>query len=182
MEVYMSKLYIVRHGKTSWNEKGLLQGSNDISLNEEGIKQAQELASKLDLSKIDICISSPLIRAKQTAEILVGNKLKIIYDDLLKERGFGNYEGKKISFELIGKHWDYRLNDSHNGIESIKDCLDRAKIFLDKIKKEYPNKNILIVSHFAFIKALYYNINGYDKNTNFTSFRPENATLYEFNI
>ena len=36
----MSKLYIVRHGKTSWNEKGLLQGSNDISLNEEGIKQA----------------------------------------------------------------------------------------------------------------------------------------------
>lgn len=178
----MNKLYIVRHGKTSWNEKGLLQGSNDISLNEEGIKQAQELATKLDLSKIDICISSPLIRVKQTAEILVGNKLEIIYDDLLKERGFGNYEGKKINFELIGKHWDYRLNDSSNGIESIKDCLDRAKIFLDKIKKEYSNKNILIVSHGGFIKALHFNLVGYDKNTNFTSFRPENATLYEFNI
>lgn len=182
MEVYMNKLYIVRHGKTSWNEKGLLQGSNDISLNEEGIKQAQELASKLDLSKIDVCISSPLIRAKQTAEILVGNKLEIIYDDLLKERGFGNYEGKKINFELIGKHWDYGLNDSSNGIESIKDCLDRAKIFLDKIKKEYPNKNILIVSHGGFIKALHFNLIGYGENTDFLTFNPKNATLYEYDF
>lgn len=178
----MSKLYIVRHGKTEWNEKGFLQGSNDIPLNEEGIKEAKKLASKLDLSKIDICISSPLIRAKQTAEILVGNKLKIIYDDLLKERGFGNYEGKKINFELIGKHWDYGLNDSSNGIESIKDCLDRAKIFLDKIKKEYSNKNILIVSHGGFIKALHFNLVGYDKNTDFLTFNPKNATLYEYNF
>ena len=178
----MNKLYIVRHGKTSWNEKGLLQGSNDISLNEEGIKQAQELASKLDLSKIDVCISSPLIRAKQTAEILVGNKLEIIYDELLKERGFGNYEGKKINFELIGKHWDYRLNDSSNGIESIKDCLDRAKIFLDKIKKEYSNKNILIISHGGFIKALHFNLVGYDKNTYFLTFNPKNTTLYEYDF
>lgn len=178
----MSKLYIVRHGKTSWNEKGLLQGSTDIELNPDGIKEAKELALKLDLSKIDICISSPLKRARQTAKILVGNKLKIIYDDLLKERGFGNYEGKKINYDLIGKQWDYLLNDSSNGIESIKDCLDRAKIFLDKIKKEYPNKNILIVSHGGFIKALHFNLIGYGENTDFLTFNPKNATLYEYDF
>ncbi len=176
----MSKLYIVRHGKTNWNEKGLLQGSNDIPLNDEGIKEAEELSLKLDLDNIDICISSPLERAKKTASILTQGKVKIIYDDLLKERGFGDYEGKKINFDLIGKQWDYKLNDSLNNIESIQDCLARAKKFLDKIKKELPNKNILIVSHGGIIKALHFNLVSYDENTNFLSFNPKNTILYEY--
>lgn len=178
----MSKLFIVRHGKTDWNEKHILQGSNDIPLNQDGIKEAKELASKLDLSKIDICISSPLIRARQTSKILVGNEIEIIYDNLLKERGFGDYEGKKIVFDLISLQWDYKLNDSSHNIESICDCLARAKKFLDKIKKEYHNKNILIVSHGSFIKALHYNLIGYNENTDFLSFKPKNATLYEYDF
>ena len=178
----MSKLYIVRHGKTTWNEKGLLQGSTDIDLNNDGIKEAKELALMLDLNNIDICISSPLKRARQTASILTQGKVKIIYDDLLKERGFGSYEGKKINFDLIGKQWDYKLNDSSNGIESIKECLNRTKKFLDKIKKEYPNKNILIVSHGGTMKAFHYNIVGYNENTDFLSFNPKNTTLYEYDI
>ena len=178
----MSKLYIVRHGKTTWNEKGLLQGSTDIDLNNDGIKEANELALKLDLNNINICISSPLKRAKQTASILTQGKVKIIYDALLKERGFGSYEGKKINFDLIGKQWDYKLNDSSNGIESIKECLNRTKKFLYKIKKEYPNKNILIVSHGGIMKALHYNIVGYNENTDFLSFNPKNTTLYEYDI
>ncbi len=60
----MHKLYIVRHGKTDWNDQRLLQGLTDIALNEEGIKQTKELRKKIDLSKIDICICSPLKRAK----------------------------------------------------------------------------------------------------------------------
>ena len=74
----MQKLYIVRHGKTGWNVQGLMQGSIDISLNEEGIKQA-----------------------KETAELIVGNKKNIIYDELLLERGFGDYEGQKVNLEII---------------------------------------------------------------------------------
>ena len=135
----MRKLYIVRHGKTDWNVQGLLQGSADIELNETGISEAKELKKKIDLDKIDLCICSPLKRAKQTAEILVGDQVEIIYDDLLFERGFGDYEGKKIIFDLIAPQWDYKLNDSSHNIESIQDCLARAKKFLDKIKK-----NILI--------------------------------------
>ncbi len=178
----MNKLYVVRHGKTEWNVKGLLQGITDISLNEEGIKEAKELSSKLDLSKIDLCICSPLKRAKQTAEILVGNHVEIIYDDLLIERKFGDYEGEKIDFNLIGKQWDYKLNDSSHNIESVRDCLKRSKKFLDKIKKDYPNKNILIVSHGSFIKTLHFNMVGYNENTDFLSFNPKNTTLYEYGI
>ena len=168
----MNKIYIVRHGKTDWNVKGLLQGATDIDLNEEGINQARELAKNLDFSKIDICFCSPLKRTKQTAEILVGNKLKIIYDPMIVERGFGDYEGKPIDFDLIEQQWNYKLNDSSS----------RSKQFLDKIKKEYPDKTILIISHGSFIKTLHFNLIGYDENTDFLSFNPKNSVVYEYEM
>ena len=176
----MNKLYIVRHGKTDWNEKGLLQGSTDIDINEEGIYEANELAKKIDLDKIDVCICSPLSRAKQTADILIRGKKEIIYDDLLVERSFGDYEGKKIDFDLIAQQWNYKLNDASHNIESLQACLARAKKFLDGIKAKYQNKSILIVSHGSFMKALHFNIVGYDENTDFLAFYPQNATLYEY--
>jgi len=176
----MNKIYIVRHGKTDWNELGLLQGKTDIELNKEGIKQAIELREKIDLSNIDVCICSPLKRTKQTAEIIIQNRMPIQYDDMLVERCFGDYEGKPIDFSLIGEQWDYKKNDSSCNIESLQDCLARAKKFVDKINKEYDNKNILIVSHGGFIKALHFCLVGYDENTDFLSFNPKNAVLYEY--
>lgn len=178
----MNKLYIVRHGQTDWNVKKLLQGSTDIELNEMGIKQAKELSKKLDLSQIDICFCSPLKRARQTANILLQDKVKVIYDDMIVERGFGNYEGKPINFDLIVPQWNYKLNDNSNTIESIQDCLLRAKKFIDKVKENYPNKTILIISHGSFIKALHFNLIGYNENTDFLSFNPENSVLYEYEI
>ena len=178
----MNKLYIVRHGQTDWNVKKLLQGSTDIELNEMGIKQAKELSKKLDLSQIDICFCSPLKRARQTANILLQDKVKVIYDDMIVERGFGNYEGKPINFDLIIPQWNYKLNDNSNNIESIQDCLLRAKKFIDKVKENYPNKAILIISHGSFIKALHFNLIGYNENTDFLSFNPENSVLYEYEI
>ena len=176
----MNKLYIVRHGKTDWNAKCLLQGTTDIELNDEGIEQAKELASKIDFSQIDICLCSPLKRTKHTAEILVGGKIKTICEPMLIERHFGDYEGKPIDFDLVEKQWDYELNDDSHNVESVQSCLKRAENFLNKIKKEYPNKTILIVSHGSFIKALHFNLIGYDENTNFMSFKPENCILYEY--
>ncbi len=178
----MNKIYIVRHGKTDWNDQRLLQGTTDIKLNEEGIKQAEKLASQIDYSDIDICLCSPLKRTRQTAEILAGNQVKIIYDSMLIERCFGTYEGKPIDFDLTEKQWDYKLNDDFHSIESLHNCLKRAKNFLDKIKKEYPNKTLLIVSHGSFIKALHFNLIGYDENTDFLSFNPQNCVIYEYVI
>lgn len=178
----MIKLYVVRHSKTAWNEKVLLQGSTDIELNDVGIKEANDLRTKLNLDKIDICLSSPFKRAKQTAQILIGNEIEIKYDDLLKERYFGLLEGKEINYDLIGQMWDYNIDNSEYNIESLKDCLIRANIFLEKIKENYNDKTVLIVSHGAFIKCLHFAINGYDKNTDFLSFNPKNTTIYEYVI
>lgn len=178
----MNKLYIVRHGKTKWNELKLLQGKTDIELDEDGINQAKELAKKINLEKIDICISSPLKRAKQTASLITNNKVQVIYDDLLLERGYGNYEGKPVNLDLLEKIWDYKLNYKEEKIESLHDCLDRAKQFIKKLNETYQNKNILIVSHGSLIKAIHFNLIGYNEDTNFLSFNPKNAEVHEYEI
>ena len=174
-------MYVARH-RTDWNDLKIIQGTTDIDLNEQGIEETKNLARTLDLRNIDICLCSPLSRTKKTAEILTQGKIKIIYDDLIVERGYGDYEGKKIDMELIARQWDYKLNDSSNKVESIKDCLARAEKFLKKIKKEYYNQNILIVTHGGFMKALHFAIKGYDENTDFLSFFAGNSELCEYII
>lgn len=178
----MTTLYIVRHGKTNWNNQGLIQGMTDIELNEEGIKAAEDLAKTINLDDIDICMSSPLKRAKKTAEIIIKNKKEIIYDDLLLERNFGDYEGTKITEELAKKQWNYKNIDPTKNLESIKDMLTRCEKFLNKIKKDYKDKKILIVSHGCLIKGLHFSITGYDENTDFLSFYAENTTIYKYEI
>ena len=178
----MIKLFVVRHGKTDWNELGLAQGSKDIELNEEGIKQAIELSKKIDLNKIDICICSPMKRTKKTAEIIVKNQKEIIYDNLIIERSFGNFEGKIINQDTLLRQWNYKLNDSSNNIESIQELLKRTNKFIEKIKETYKDKTILIISHACFIKTLHFCILGYDEETDFLSFFPKNTYIYEYEI
>ncbi len=126
----MNKLFIVRHGQTDWNIKRLMQGSKDIELNEVGIKQANDLKEIIDLNEIDIVLCSPMKRTRKTAEIIVSDNFEIIYNDYLKERSFGEYEGHFCDDDLVLKQWDYNLNDSSKNSESIQDCLRRAKNFL----------------------------------------------------
>ena len=89
------KFYIVRHGQTNWNKKGKIQGKTDIELNEEGIEQAKEVRKILEKYPIDVIVSSPLKRARKTAEIInETKKVPIIFDKGIEERGYGEFEGK----------------------------------------------------------------------------------------
>ena len=92
-------LYIMRHGKTDWNEKHKLQGRTDVPLNEEGRRMAEKAREEYKDVHCDVCWCSPLIRAKQTAGILLrGRDIPIITDDRLREMSFGIYEGQENSF------------------------------------------------------------------------------------
>ena len=71
-------LYIMRHGKTDWNAKHKLQGRTDIPLNEEGIQMAEQAKEKYKDVNFDICYCSPLVRAKQTAEIILEGRIRLI--------------------------------------------------------------------------------------------------------
>ena len=91
-------IYIVRHGQTDWNKQKVMQGQIDVPLNETGKEQARELGEKLKDIVFDHIFCSPLLRTRQTLENLkLKSNTRIIYDDRLKERNYGEFEKTKKS-------------------------------------------------------------------------------------
>ena len=74
------KLYLVRHGETSWNIERKVQGQTDIPLTETGVRQAEKVREELKDVAFDICYCSPLMRAKRTAEIVTNGRIEIVID------------------------------------------------------------------------------------------------------
>ena len=142
------RLLLTRHGQTDWNVQGRIQGKTDIELNNTGIKQAEETREKLLNYDIDYIISSPLKRAKKTAEIIgKGRNIPIIIDERIEERAFGEFEGKtrnEMDFSLL---WNYRVNKKFEKAESVGEVFNRVNNFLENLKEEYPDKTVLLVTH-----------------------------------
>ena len=96
------KLYILRHGKTQWNALRKVQGAADIPLAEEGISLARKVGETLKDVPFDLCFSSPLKRAIQTAELVLGQKadrIPVILDKRIQEIDFGALEGTQFKDE-----------------------------------------------------------------------------------
>ena len=148
---------LVRHGQTYWNKNGIMHGQYDIPLNYTGVKQAKKISDELKTEFFDLCLCSPLARAKSTAfSILQHHKnTKILYDDRLKELSKGLLEGKHLNSEKLLKNEDQNLLKKFN-IESKKEFFSRVKDFIDEIEIKYKNKKILIVSHSGTIKMLFF--------------------------
>ena len=131
-------IYIVRHGETDWNTLKKLTGQTDISLNLNGINQANNVKEELKDIKFDYDFSSPLKRAYDTAKIITNEE--IIVDDRLMERYNGLLEGKtKSELDLLDK------NDPKYNVERTESLHERAESFINDLKK-YKG-NILIVTH-----------------------------------
>src|SRR6476659_3119309 len=97
-------ILLVRHGETAWNREGRYQGRTDIPLSPDGEAQVQALALRLTHVPISIAVSSPLSRARRTAEaILAGRPTKLDFDDGLLEISHGEWEGK-LSSEVELSH------------------------------------------------------------------------------
>lgn len=162
------KLYIVRHGETPWNKERKLQGQVDIPLNEFGRTLARKTAKGLSDIPFDVCYSSPLARARETAELILdGRNTPIIEDEQIIEMSFGEYEGKccsKSGWELPEEF--HRFFDDPKryvappGGESFADVKRRTGEFLSRIcrKEEYRDSNILITTHGAALAGLLNNI------------------------
>lgn len=92
------RLYMIRHGETAWNKERRIQGQADIPLNEFGRMLAEKTAKGLSDIRFDICYTSPLLRARETAAlILAGRQVPVIEDDRIAEMAFGEYEGRCCS-------------------------------------------------------------------------------------
>jgi broad specificity phosphatase PhoE len=145
------EVYFVRHGKTDYNNKKLLQGRTDIDLNEEGLKQANTLGRELQTKNIDFIISSPLRRAQETAYSLNLN-CPIFLDDRLIERELGEYEGKPVNTYDFPKYNDYNLNSKEKGVEGIQQVIERITKFINELKVNYSDSKVVVVSHGALLR------------------------------
>ena len=149
-------LYIMRHGITDWNKKYRLQGRTDIPLSEEGRQMAENAYKEYKDVHIDVCYSSPLSRAKETANIVLKDRnIPIITDDRLVEMSFGEYEGLENCFSIPDCPINIMFTNpekyvtSIGGAETFEELFNRTGSFLkeviDPLLKE--GKDVLIVGH-----------------------------------
>lgn len=175
-------LYVVRHGQTIWNLENRVQGITDIPLTLEGIKSAEELKELVKSLNIDVVISSPLKRARETAKILVDFKLPINTDDRIKERDWGMNEGAKIDEVDRWDCWDVILNTKVQNIESIQDFMYRVSSFIEEIKIKYKDKNVLVVTHSAVIRVIHYMLGNIPEDGNLSRINIPNLRIIEYKI
>lgn len=141
---------LIRHGETDWNVIGKLQGRTDIQLNESGILQAEECSEFLKSLQWDVIITSPLKRAKQTAEIINKNlNLPLIEMKDFLERDYGEAEGmlkeeKTAAFP----------NKTYPNQEDRLTLKTRVMSGIQEINQRYAGSNILLVAHGAVINAI----------------------------
>ena len=151
-------LYLIRHGKTDWNERHKLQGRTDIPLNEEGRKMADDAREEYRDIPLDECWCSPLIRARETAEIVLrGRDIPVFTDSRLREMGFGAYEGTENSFQIpdcpvnVIFREPEKYTCSVGGTETFDELFARTGEFLREVirPRMAEGKNVLIVGHGA---------------------------------
>ena len=174
------KVYLVRHGECNSNVKKIYNYKNE-DINNNGIKQAENLKKQIEKIDYDIIISSPLLRAYHTAQIINIKNKDIILDDRLEERKHGNLEGKSINETNREEYWNYYTTYKYGTEESIKDLFERVNNFLDELsRKNY--KNVLIVAHSGVSKAFYVYFNGIPKDGKLLNLGLKNTEIKEYEL
>ena len=143
----MTTLLLVRHGETVDNARQLMQGQTQGELNATGVQQARELALRLKDEPIDAFVASDLKRSIDTCTLLAApHGLPVATTPLLRERDWGSFTGRFIP-DLKGETWP-------DDIESLDDLQQRARQFLEFVRKKYHGQRVLAVGHGIINKAI----------------------------
>lgn len=179
-------LYILRHGETEWNRKGLLQGQLESPLTKEGIEKTEAFRREITALNPQVVYSSHQERARQTAEILTKDlMLDINIHRGLSEMNFGIFQGFSwdyIKSEMSDLHEQYRQcgpDFTIPGGESHNQFHERVSSALDEICLSNQNRKILIVSHGGSINKMICHAKGIESSAN-RIFRTHNLALNVF--
>lgn len=143
------RIGLIRHGETDWNAQMKLQGATDIPLNERGVEQAEDAARLLRGSDWTRIVSSPLGRARHTAEI-IAETLELeppILIPQLVERSFGALEGEHV-YRADGS----RMAIDHPTVETVDATVTRTFAALASISAQFANENVLALTHGSVIR------------------------------
>ncbi|PJG86457.1 histidine phosphatase family protein [Conservatibacter flavescens] len=159
--------YLVRHGRTEWNEQGLMQGSGDSPLTEQGVQGAIRTGKALSAIDFSAVYTSCLQRTIDTAKYIVGNRAVPIFQHKgLNEHAFGSWEGQVVETLRQTEEFQQMLTTpAHykgisNGGETYEALAVRAMNAMLDIIKVHDKGNILIVSHGHTLRILLALFNG----------------------
>ncbi|MDH3279215.1 MAG: histidine phosphatase family protein [Nitrosopumilus sp.] len=158
----MGHIIFLRHGQAKNNTERILAGRTEgIPLTDVGIKQAEHTAKLLEQMNISAIYSSPIQRAKHTAEI-VGkhNSIDVMTDDRLIELDMGKFTGVPYD-EIFTSHgnvfmkfYNGELEIAHNGVETFSEVKKRVLGIVDHVIEKHPDENVVLVTHMDPIKAM----------------------------
>jgi len=156
------KIYLIRHGQTDWNLEGRFQGREDIMLNATGIAQAKECGQALAGEAFKAVITSPLIRARKTAEIIaeIVQAEDFIVDDAITERDF-----KAVSGMTKEEREAFYASGGIDDKEPFEDVCNRMIGSIKKYGLRYYDNNIIMVSHGASINSVLWVLSGGETGT-----------------
>lgn len=175
------RIFVARHGQTQWNAEKRVCGLTDLPLTEQGLQQAEALADALAEQPIHLIISSPMLRARQTANAVARKRnLPVMTDDRLTEQNYGIFEGvnrKDPGFLANKRQFAYR----YPGGESMMDVAYRVYGLLNELKEKYPEKNILLVCHGGICRIVRTYFEDMT-NEEFFNYSEKNATAREYQL
>ena len=157
----MSKIYLIRHGQTDWNLEGRIQGSRDIPLNDTGRRQAASLAEGMKDRRLELVLSSPLCRARETARVLAESQgVPLLCWRELEEVRYGSWEGMTVAEiqeqfpEEYRRWWGEAGEGRPPGGESRMEAFQRGAFLAEKIRRQVRShklKGVAVVSHGAML-------------------------------
>lgn len=175
------RIYVARHGETEWNAQNKICGRTDLPLTDHGIEQARLLAAKSRDLCLDIILSSPMLRARQTAEAVAeACGLPVWVDDRLIEQDYGIYEGKPRNdpdFLENKRHFAWK----YPGGESMMQLAYRVYGLLEDVRKTYPDKNVLLVCHGGICRVIRTYFEDMT-NDEYYHYSEENAAFREYTL
>jgi broad specificity phosphatase PhoE len=152
-------MFLVRHAESTWNRMKKIQGQRDPQLSKYGRKEAGLLAKRFKGLSFDAVYASPLRRAYQTAEIVVGKKQEVIHEEGLNEISLGEWEGKTVrsirkEYGEMFDRWAVRpTRIPVPGGENFRAFVKRVKRTLLAIESAHKEGNVLVVCHGGVISA-----------------------------
>jgi len=158
----LGSVIFLRHGQAKNNIERILTGRTpNIPLTEKGIEQAEKTAKFVEQMNISAIYSSPIERAKHTAEIVAKhNSLDVITDDRLIELDMGKFTGVPYD-EIFTSHgnvfmkfYNGELEIAHNGVETFSEVKKRVLSIVDHVIEKHPDQNVVLVTHMDPIKAM----------------------------
>ncbi len=148
----MAEIYVFRHGQTDYNKDRIFTGWHDPDINENGIKECEDIARQLAGKKPTKAYTSDQLRARHTLELVLGdNKIPIVVDPRLKERNYGDLNGKSKQETMEAypseyEFWHRSYDIPPPGGESIKDVEKRVLSFLRDFIREAKSDDVIYIS------------------------------------